>query len=133
MRKADFEKLVRKAILDLPENIRREIDNLEIIVEQKASPEQLQSVGLKSDYSLLGLYHGIPQTTWGKGFGNILPDKISIFQKPVEKLAKSEREIVDLVKNIVWHEIAHHFGFSERGVKLLEAKRIVQRARRIKR
>jgi len=123
MRKADFEKLVRKAVLGLPEHICQKMDNVEIVVEPNASPKKLQSVGLKSANSLLGLYQGVPQTTWGRGFGSILPDKISIFQKPIEKLAKSEKEIVNLVKNTVWHEIAHHFGFSEKGVRELETKR----------
>jgi predicted Zn-dependent protease with MMP-like domain len=132
MRKADFDKLVKKAVLSLPEHIRQKMDNLEIVVEQEPSPEQLRNVRLKSKYSLLGLYQGVPQTTWGKGFGNILPDKISIFQKPIEKLAASEEEIVDLVKNTVWHEIAHHFGFSERGIKLLEVKKIARQAGYIK-
>lgn len=118
-----FEKLVNQAILELPEHIRQKMDNVDIIIEKKASVEQLGGVGLKLADSLLGLYEGVPKTAWGRGFGNILPDKISIFQQPIEKLAKSDKEIVDLVKNTVWHEIAHHFGFSEKGVKTLEAKR----------
>ena len=123
MGRADFEKLVKKAILDLPEHIRQKMDNVDIVIEKKASIEQLSKIGLRSVDSLLGLYQGVPQTAWGRGFGNILPDKISIFQQPIEKLAKSDKEIVDLVKNTVWHEIAHHFGFSEKGVRTLEAKR----------
>jgi len=123
MIRADFEKLVKKAILELPEHIRQKMDNVDIVVEEKASSEQLGKIGLKSADSLLGLYQGVPQTAWGRGFGNILPDKISIFQQPIEKLAKSEERIIDLVKNTVWHEIAHHFGFSEKGVRELESKR----------
>lgn len=123
MGRADFEKLVNQAILDLPEHIRQKMDNVDIVIEKKASVEQLGKVGLGSVDSLLGLYQGVPQTAWGRGFGNILPDKISIFQQPIEKLARSDKEIVDLVKNTVWHEIAHHFGFSEKGVRTLEAKR----------
>ena len=123
MRQADFEELVKKAILELPEHIRQKMDNVDIVIEKKASVEQLGKVGLRSVDSLLGLYQGVPQTAWGRGFGNILPDKISIFQQPIEKLARSDKEIVDLVKNTVWHEIAHHFGFSEKGVRTLEAER----------
>jgi len=123
MQQADFEELVDQAVLELPEHIRQKMDNVEIIIEERASVEQLTKVGLRSADSLLGLYQGVPQTAWGRGFGNILPDKISIFQQPIEKLAKSDKEIVDLVKNTVWHEIAHHFGFSEKGVRKLEAKR----------
>ena len=75
MRQADFEELVQKAILELPEHIRQKMDNLEIVIEEKASAEQLAKVGLRSSDSLLGLYQGVPQTAWGRGFGNILPDK----------------------------------------------------------
>ncbi len=123
MGQADFEKLVQKAILELPDHIRQKMNNVDIVIEKNASLEQLSKVGLKSADFLLGLYEGVPQTAWGRGFGNILPDKISIFQQPIEKLAKSEEKIIDLVKNTVWHEIAHHFGFSEKGVRRLEAKR----------
>jgi len=123
MGQADFEKLVQKAVLELPDHIRQKMDNVEIVIEKEASSEQLRRTGLRSANSLLGLYQGVPQSAWGRGFGNILPDKISIFQQPIERLAKSEKEIVDLVKNTVWHEIAHHFGFSEKGVRELEAKR----------
>lgn len=127
MRRTDFEELVQEAILELPEHIRQKMDNVEVIIEKKASAEQLAEVGLRSSNSLLGLYQGIPKTAWGRGFGNILPDKISIFQEPIEKLAETDREIIALVKNTVWHEIAHHFGFSEKGVKRLEAKRATRR------
>ncbi len=123
MPRADFEKLVEQAILELPEHIRQKMDNVEVIVEEKASAGQLAKVGLRSSNSLLGLYQGVPQTTWGRGFGNILPDKISIFQEPIERLAKADKKIIALVKDTVWHEIAHHFGFDEKGARRLEAKR----------
>jgi predicted Zn-dependent protease with MMP-like domain len=65
----------------------------------------------------------VPKTVWGReSFSARLPDKITIFQKPIEKLAGSEKEIKELVKIVVWHEIAHHFGFSEKQVKELEKK-----------
>jgi len=88
----DFEKIVSQAILELPEPIRQKMDNVGVIVEKKASLEQLKSVKLKSADSLLGLYEGIPQTAWGRGFGNILPDKISIFQQPIEKIAGTKEK-----------------------------------------
>ncbi len=123
MQKADFEKLVKKAILELPEHIRQKMNNVEIVIEEEASWEQLRQARLGPGSSLLGLYQGVPQTKWGRGFGNILPDKISIFKRPIEKLARSEEEIINLVKNTVWHEIAHHFGFDEKGARQLEVRR----------
>lgn len=108
-----FEKLVAEAIESLPGNIRKIMDNVEIVVEQ-GSPSG----------PFLGLYQGVPKTAWGRGFGMHLPDKITIFQAPIENFAKTPEAIKELIKNTVWHEIAHHFGFSEKGVKDLEKRRI---------
>ena len=111
MNSTDFEKLVKEALDDLPKNIREKMDNIDIVIE-KGSPQG----------SLLGLYQGVPQTAWGRGFGMRLPDKITIFQAPLERIASSKEELKEIVKNTVWHEIAHHFGFSEKKVRELEAK-----------
>ena len=113
MQEADFEKLVTEAVKSLPENIRKIMDNVEIVVEQGSVQGPF-----------LGLYQGVPKTAWGRGFGNNLPDKITIFQKPIENFAKTPEAIKELIKNTVWHEIAHHFGFDEKGVKELENRRI---------
>jgi len=68
----EFEKLVKKAILDLPERIRRKMENVAIVVEQRPTPEQLKKTGLRYGGTLLGLYEGVPKTKWGRGFGMIL-------------------------------------------------------------
>jgi len=107
-----FEKLVKEALLEIPEHIREKMDNVAIVVE-KGSPRG----------SLLGLYQGVPQNSWGRGFGMRLPDKITIFQAPLERMARSREELKEIVKNVVWHEAAHHFGFGEKSVRELEAKR----------
>jgi len=112
MDSAEFEKLVAEALDSLPENIRKKMDNVEVVVEQ-GSP--------RGPY--LGLYQGVPKTAYGRGFGMVLPDKITIFQAPLERAAGSREELKEVVKNVVWHEVAHHFGFSEKGVRELEAKR----------
>lgn len=123
MKQDEFEKLVSKALLTLPKKIRQKMENIAICVEKRPSEEQLRKTGLRHGGFLLGLYEGIPQIVWGKGFGGNLPDKITIFQESIENFATRPEEIKELIKNVVWHEIAHHFGFSERGVKLLEQKR----------
>jgi len=69
------------------------------------------------------LIEGVPKTAYGRGFGMVLPDKITIFQAPLERTARSKEELKEVVKNVVWHEVAHHFGFSEKGVRELEKKR----------
>ncbi len=112
MTHSDFEKLVKEALLEIPERMRKKMDNVEIVIE-KRSPRS----------SLLGLYQGVPKTTWGRGFGMRLPDKITIFQEPLERIARTPEKLKEIVKNVVWHEVAHHFGFSEKGVRELERKR----------
>lgn len=105
-----FEKLVRESLMALPEHIRKKMDNVAVIVEKGSSQRQF-----------LGLYQGVPQTVWGRDFGMRLPDKITIFQEPLERMASSQEELKEIVKNTVWHEVAHHFGFSEKKVRELEA------------
>ena len=112
MQDSVFEILVKEALLEIPENIRKKMDNVEIVVE-KGSPHG----------PFLGLYEGVPRTSWGRGFGMRLPDKITIFQEPLERIARSREELKEIVKNTVWHEVAHHFGFDEKRVRELERKR----------
>jgi len=123
VQESEFEKLVLEAFEGLPTEIRQKMENVAITVEQRPSAEQLRKTGTRYGNCLLGLYEGVPKTAWGRGFGGNLPDKITIFQEGIENFAASPATIKDLVKNVVWHEIAHHFGFSERGIKLLEKKR----------
>lgn len=122
MNQEQFENLVDEAILDLPEKIRQKMENVAIVVEELPTEEQLRKVGVRYSGSLLGLYEGIPQTKWGKGFGGNLPDKITIFQGSIERFAQAPEAIKELVKNVVWHEIAHHFGIDEKEVRKLEQK-----------
>jgi len=122
MSEQEFEKLVKKAIISLPKHIRKEIDNVAIVVEKRPSAYELKQAGTRIGDSLLGLYQGIPKTTWGRGFGMGLPDKITIFEETIESLASSLRDIEELVQLVVFHEIAHHFGFSEKKVRVLESK-----------
>jgi len=135
MKKVEFEKLVKEAISELPEKIRQKMENLALCVEKRPTAEQLRKTGIRlaphrtrgsgAGYAglLLGLYEGVPQTKWGRGFGMILPDKITIFQDSIEKFARTPEKIKKLVKTTVWHEIAHHFGFNEKQVRELERKR----------
>ena len=123
MEQVRFEKLVKDSVLGLPENIRQKMENVALCVEQRPTREQLRKLGTRSGGILLGLYEGVPKTTYGRGFGMMLPDKITIFQEAIERFAGNEEAVKKLVKDVVWHEIAHHFGFNEKQVRELEKKR----------
>lgn len=123
MTKSEFEKLVQEGIDQIPEKFRKKLDNVVIIVEEEPNETQLQKLNLSKNALLFGLYQGIPQIRRGLGYSAVSPDKITIFQKSIEAIARSETEIRQMVKNTVWHEIAHHFGTSEKRVREIELKR----------
>ncbi len=117
-----FEKLVNEGIKAIPERFLEKLSNVDIVIENEPTPHQLKKLRTSKDFLIFGLYEGIPQTK-RLYYSEVLPDKITIFQKPIEKVASSESEIREIVKNTVWHEIAHHFGMSEREVREVERKR----------
>ncbi len=123
MNKREFEKLVEKSISSLPEKIQKMMENVAICIEDNDFGIKKGKGGVKISGNLLGLYQGIPKTTWGRGIvSGSLPDKITIFKENIEKTAKTNEEIEELVKIVVWHEIAHHFGFGEKETRRLESK-----------
>lgn len=123
MQDSVFRELVKESFLELPKKIRQKMDNVALCVEKRPSPEQLRKTGIRYGKILLGLYEGVPQAKWGRGFGMVLPDKITIFQESVKRFARTPEKIKKLVRNVVWHEVAHHFGFNEKEVRELERKR----------
>ena len=122
MQRFEFEKLVKKGIKAVPKEFRKKLQNLAIVIEDEPSLEQLKKLRISKEGSLFGLYEGVPQTKRGN-YGMVLPDKITIFQKPIERFANSPRDVRDFVKNTIWHEIAHHFGMDEKRVRAAEKAR----------
>ena len=115
-----FRELVTKAVESLPEEFRCRLDNVDVVVEDWASPSLLASVRLRRPHQLLGLYQGVPLTRRGRHYGLVTPDKISIFQKPIEARCRDEAEITAEISRVVKHEIAHHFGIGEARLRQLE-------------
>lgn len=112
MRRDEFEELVLDAIGELPEELLARLDNVAVVVEQWPSRDQMATGGLESEEELLGLYEGIPLTDRGD-YNLVLPDKITIFQGPVEAMCHTRGEMAREVKVTVAHEIAHHFGIDD--------------------
>ena len=117
-----FEKLVDQGIKAIPKEFLEKLENVEIVVEEEPTPEQLKRLRIRKGSFLFGLYEGVPQTKrWH--YSQVLPDKITIFKKPIERYAYSAEDIKETVKNTVWHEIAHHFGMDERRVREAESRK----------
>ena len=108
-----FERLVMRAVRQLPAEIRDKMDNVAVVVEDEPTAGQLAASGLPSGDTLLGLYQGVPLTERTSGYGFVLPDKITIFQRPIEDVAASDQAIIFQVRKTVIHEIAHHFGIGD--------------------
>jgi len=123
MTENEFEKLVEQGIEMIPEEIREKMENVEIVVEDLPNPEQLRKAGVPAGSSLFGLYQGVPKSKRGNYYANVLPDKITLFQRVIERHCRTPEAIKERVKRTVWHEIAHHFGFNEQEVRDLEKKR----------
>ena len=88
-----FQELVIRAVNELPEEFLSQLHNLDVVVEDRPSISQRRKAGTGSGYSLLGLYEGVPQTRRGRGYGMVLPDKITIFQEPIEARCRSDGEV----------------------------------------
>ena len=130
MSPAEFETLVAEAVDGLPERIRREFENLAFCVENKARRAKAREVGVRVGGALLGLYEGVPLLERGAGYGPFPPDKITIFQAPIEEEAGGNpARIRELVAEVVWHEVGHHLGFDDRELRRIEKKRAGRKAR----
>jgi predicted Zn-dependent protease with MMP-like domain len=100
----DFEQEVAEAFASLPADLAEAVSNVAIVVEDEPPPGQ----------PLLGLYQGIPLTERGSGYAGVLPDKITIYRGPLERLYGRDREnLRRQIRRVVLHEVAHHFGISD--------------------
>jgi len=117
MTQLEFDQLVEEGISAIPERYLKMLKNVRIVVEDEPSREQLASGRVRSGWTLFGLYEGVPQPARGGGYTLALPDKITIFRRPIEEACRTDREIREQVKQTVWHEIAHLFGLDESAVR----------------
>jgi len=114
-----FEWLVGKAIDNLPDEFHERLENVDVVVADKPTSDQLTSVNRKRGETLLGLYEGVPLTKRGRHYGLVIPDKITIFQKPIEAMCRNDARIIAEIQRVVQHEIAHHFGISDARLRQL--------------
>jgi predicted Zn-dependent protease with MMP-like domain len=113
LRRRRFEALVRQALATLPPDLRQVLDNVAIVVEDWPSEAEMVLAGLGPDETLFGLYIGVPLTERTSSYTLALPDKIIIYQGPLEDACQTTAELVKEVRTTVIHEVAHHFGISD--------------------
>src|SRR5947209_18622504 len=127
MRTAEFDQVVGKALRNIPARFRSRMRNVAVIVEDEPPPGRLTRGSISHGTTLLGLYEGRPQKYRSVSEGFHLPDRITIFQGPHERIARNREDLERLVEQTLWHEIAHHFGMNEREVRAAERLRRMRR------
>lgn len=114
MDRSQFELLVEESLRKIPRRFKRLLANIAVVVEPEPSPEVYRLLGRTAGEGLiLGLYHGVPFPHRGPYYGNIPPDVISIYQKSIEAVCRTEEEIKEKVREVVIHEVGHYFGLSD--------------------
>jgi predicted Zn-dependent protease with MMP-like domain len=125
-RRQRFERIVIRALDGLAPEVVAMLDNVEIIVEDEPTAEQLalgrgypeprESAGSDAEETLFGLYEGVPLTRRGSDYHLVPPDRITIFRGPLERACRSPQSIAREVRITVMHELGHHLGFEESGL-----------------
>jgi predicted Zn-dependent protease with MMP-like domain len=120
MTRREFEALVDKALRRLPKAFKEKIKNVAVVVEDWADDATLAEMGIEPPDTLYGLYRGIDLTRRDSGYGNVLPDTVTIYQGPIEEDCDDADEMAELVRETVIHEIGHYFGLDDETMHRIE-------------
>ena len=117
-----FTRLVEEALTEIPRRFREAMTNVAVVVEDEPSPQVLADLEVEPGESLFGLYQGtpLPERSWTHG--NTLPDRISLYQRPIEEASEDHEDIIVCVAETVIHEFGHYFGLSEEEIEAIEDK-----------
>lgn len=121
----EFDRLVTRAMDELPQEYITQLDNVAIVYADEPNDEQIQRMKIDNNHLLLGLYEGIPRTQRGGSYSMVLPDKITLFKKPILAVAHTKEALFEQIKRTLWHEIAHHYGLNHDRIDSLEARKRV--------
>ena len=122
MNRPAFEQLVHGALATIPRRFRDAMANLAIVVEDEPSADLLDDMEIEPPDTLLGLYQGTPLTERHWDYGNTLPDRILLFQGPLERESEDEDDLVVAIGETLIHEVGHYFGLSEEEIEEIEEK-----------
>ena len=126
MNRDRFQDLVDEAWERIPERFRERFENVAIFIEDEPRAEHFRAASTPRDHTLLGLYQGVPLDRRGWGYSMALPDQVTLFQGPIERAARSTRDVPRVIYETLWHELAHHLGMDEDEVRAAERRRGVE-------
>lgn len=120
MTRVEFEQFVKEAVAGIPPKFRRAVKNLAIVVEDEPGDAVLREMEIEPPDTLFGLYQGTPLTERTWGYGNTLPDRITLYQGPIEDASEDEDDLVVCIGETLIHELGHYFGLSEEEIEDIE-------------
>lgn len=119
MERRRFLRLVREALAELPSPFKDWLHNVDVVVERRPRAHHRREAGLGPGETLFGLYEGLPLTERDSGYGMVLPDRITIFQEPLQQEFPDDVDLIEEVRRTVLHELAHYFGMEEEDLERL--------------
>ena len=122
MTRVEFEQCVKEAVATIPPKFRRAVSNLAIVVEDEPTDALLEEMEIEPPDSLFGLYQGTPLTERTWGYGNTLPDRITLYQGPIEDASENDDDVVVCIGETLIHELGHYFGLSEEEIEEIEER-----------
>jgi predicted Zn-dependent protease with MMP-like domain len=122
MTRTRFEELVKDALASIPARFRKAIHNVAIVVEEEPSAALLREMEIEPPDTLFGLYQGTPLTERRWDYGNTLPDRVTLFQGPIERESEDEEDAVVAIGETLIHELGHYFGLSEEEIEEIEER-----------
>ena len=122
MTREQFDALVDEAVRSIPARFRAALRNIVIVVEDEPSQEVLEEMEIDPPDTLFGLYQGTPLTERRWDYGNALPDRVTLFQRPIERESEDRDDVVAAIGETLIHELGHYFGLSEEEIEEIEEK-----------
>lgn len=118
MTRSEFETIVEGVLKELPKEFKDKLQNIDIVIEEELDVEAVKRLGLGAKGRLLGLYQGIPLKDRTHYYGMVMPDKITLYKQNIERSCEAGGlDIHEEIKHVIQHEIAHHFGISDKRLK----------------
>jgi predicted Zn-dependent protease with MMP-like domain len=115
--------MAEQALATIPPALAAHIDNVSFVIQDWPEDETLQRLGIRNRLRLLGLYRGTPLTERSVWQITRFPDRIFLYRQPIIEYARrTGTDLAHLVRHVLIHEIAHHFGYSDEDIAALEAK-----------
>lgn len=121
MERQEFEQIVAEALNSLPPYFQERLNNVEVTVENWPDLATMRLARVRHPAELLGFYHGVPLTQRSQGYTLVPPDKITLYQKPIELRCRVRQEVLEAIQRVLQHELAHHFGIDDERLRELGA------------